>query len=349
VNTFTYNGLGLRVAKTDSTGQFALVSDGTSPASPVIADGAAVYTPGLSERRNGASFFRHDDLLGSLRFLTDSSEGVQCYRLFSGFGATVAASGAAWEPFGWAGAAGDQTDADTGLVLMGHRLYDSRLGRFISQDPAGDGDNWYAYCDNDPVNSMDPTGLSQMWGDFGFRADDQMSRGSSLWDGYRIDTYEKTRTGTVVSTTSPDGSVSHSTVWGPYSDPVLVNTTYLGGGHTMFAGETSLDGNPQALQLTKELAAADDGTAGTLSHTPNPLNSVQKAIQAAKDWLGKEVKAIKNEHGDRIFMNKAGTKKLRFDINHPNPHESPHAHIEELVNGKWKGVGQIYPKDVPPR
>ena len=161
VNTFTYNGLGLRVAKTDSTGQFAQVSDGTSPASPVIADGAAVYTPGLSERRNGASLFRHDDLLGSLRFLTDSSEGVQAYRLFSAFGSTVATSGAAWEPFGWAGDAGCQTDADTGLVLMGHRLYDSRLGRFLSQDPIGDGDNWYAYCGNSPVNATDPTGLSQ--------------------------------------------------------------------------------------------------------------------------------------------------------------------------------------------
>jgi len=188
VNIFSYNGLGLRVAKTDSTGQFALVSDGTSPASPVIADGAAVYTPGLSERRNGASLFRHDDLLGSLRFLTDSSEGVQAYRLFSGFGATVAASGAAWEPFGWAGAAGDQTDADTGLVLMGHRLYDSRLGRFISQDPAGDGDNWYRYAGNDPVNKTDPTGLATpLYNNLstGDVADGtgQMGFGSSLWTG----------------------------------------------------------------------------------------------------------------------------------------------------------------------
>ena len=160
VDTYTYNGLGLRVAKTDSTGQFAQVSDGTSPASPVIADGAAVYTPGLSECRNGASLFRHDDLLGSLRFLTDSNEGVQAYRLFSAFGSTVATSGAAWEPFGWAGDAGCQTDADTGLVLMGHRLYDSRLGRFLSQDPKRSGSNWYRYAGNDPLNKIDPSGLS---------------------------------------------------------------------------------------------------------------------------------------------------------------------------------------------
>ena len=29
----------------------------------------------------------------------------------------------------------------------------------MSQDPAGDGDNWYAYCGNDPVNGTDPSGL----------------------------------------------------------------------------------------------------------------------------------------------------------------------------------------------
>ena len=47
-DAFLYNGLGQRTAKTDSTGQYALVSDGASPAAPVLADGLTVYTPGLS-------------------------------------------------------------------------------------------------------------------------------------------------------------------------------------------------------------------------------------------------------------------------------------------------------------
>ena len=46
-DAFLYNGLGQRTAKTDSTGQYALVSDGASPAAPVLADGLTVYTPGL--------------------------------------------------------------------------------------------------------------------------------------------------------------------------------------------------------------------------------------------------------------------------------------------------------------
>jgi hypothetical protein len=31
-------------------------------------------------------------------------------------------------------------------------------GRFISEDPARDGANWFSYCGGDPVNSIDPHG-----------------------------------------------------------------------------------------------------------------------------------------------------------------------------------------------
>jgi RHS repeat-associated protein len=63
-------------------------------------------------------------------------------------------------PFGFAGQASYQTDNDTGLKLLGHRYYDSSTGRFISRDPIQDGDNWYAYCANDPINGLDANGQS---------------------------------------------------------------------------------------------------------------------------------------------------------------------------------------------
>ena len=55
------------------------------------------------------------------------------------------------------------TDLDASLVLMGHRYFDPRTGRFISQDPVGSGDNWYVYADNNPVNEIDPSGLYVTW------------------------------------------------------------------------------------------------------------------------------------------------------------------------------------------
>ena len=48
-------------------------------------------------------------------------------------------------------------------MLLGHRYYDASLGRFLSSDPAQAGSNWYAYCDNNPLVRVDPTGLIPFW------------------------------------------------------------------------------------------------------------------------------------------------------------------------------------------
>ena len=55
---------------------------------------------------------------------------------------------------------GEYTDLETGYVYLRARYYDPNLGRFISEDSAKDGYNWYVYCGNDPVNRVDPSGLS---------------------------------------------------------------------------------------------------------------------------------------------------------------------------------------------
>jgi hypothetical protein len=45
---------------------------------------------------------------------------------------------------------------------MRARHYDPTIGRFVSEDPKGDGNNWFAYCGNDPVNRVDETGNTEM-------------------------------------------------------------------------------------------------------------------------------------------------------------------------------------------
>ena len=62
-------------------------------------------------------------------------------------------------PFGFAGGL---YDPDTGLVRFGARDYDPFTGRWTSKDPilfAGAQANLYVYVGNDPVNSLDPSGL----------------------------------------------------------------------------------------------------------------------------------------------------------------------------------------------
>ena len=158
-NSFVYNGEDLRTKKTDSAGTKTYKTDGSSPASPVLSDGAATYTPGLSERRGTTSSFYHSDALGSTRGITGSTQTATDSTLYDGFGMTVSKTGTNPTPFGFVGASQYQSDTDSGLQLLGHRYYDPSIGRFLSVDPAQVGTNWYAYCDNNPLTGIDPEGL----------------------------------------------------------------------------------------------------------------------------------------------------------------------------------------------
>ncbi len=140
---------------TDSAGVHTYLCDGTSPGSPVLSDGFAVYTPGLSEHRNGASLYYANDQLGNLWTVDAAGKSQTFYEDTTAFGTMLSSAGTGTTPFKFGGGNGCQTDADTQMVLMGYRYYDARTGRFLSQDPIGDGDNWYAYADNSPTNEVD--------------------------------------------------------------------------------------------------------------------------------------------------------------------------------------------------
>ena len=47
----------------------------------------------------------------------------------------------------------------SGLYYFGGRYYDPEVGRWTAVDPAGDGLNWYAYSDNNPLRFIDTNGL----------------------------------------------------------------------------------------------------------------------------------------------------------------------------------------------
>jgi RHS repeat-associated protein len=53
---------------------------------------------------------------------------------------------------------GKMLTEETGLVYFGARWYDPEVGRWITPDPAEDGENWYAYCQSNPTNVVDPDG-----------------------------------------------------------------------------------------------------------------------------------------------------------------------------------------------
>jgi RHS repeat-associated protein len=58
------------------------------------------------------------------------------------------------------GYTGKPYDTTTGLYNYGYRDYQPEAARFTTADPVRDGNNWFAYVNNDPVNWVDPLGLS---------------------------------------------------------------------------------------------------------------------------------------------------------------------------------------------
>ena len=71
------------------------------------------------------------------------------------------------------------------------------------------------------------------------------------------------------------------------------------------------------------------------------------ASKQTQSWLDKNYEVITNKAGDKIFISKDGARRIRFDLNNPSPHKNPHAHVEELINGKWTKSGPVYTKNVP--
>jgi RHS repeat-associated protein len=55
---------------------------------------------------------------------------------------------------------GHRQDDESGLTYKRARYYEPTTGRFVSQDPAQDGSNWFVYCSKQPTNGGDPDGTT---------------------------------------------------------------------------------------------------------------------------------------------------------------------------------------------
>ncbi|XYH97782.1 RHS repeat-associated core domain-containing protein [Sorangium sp. So ce1128] len=127
----------------------------------------AVVTRGGAEP---GTRYVHVDHLGSVDALTDEDGDVIERRSYDPFGQRrnpvwgqpAPASFSSGTTRGFTGHEGDE---ELGLVNMRGRMYDPRIGRFLTTDPivqaplSGQSWNPYSYVGNDPLNHVDPSGF----------------------------------------------------------------------------------------------------------------------------------------------------------------------------------------------
>nr|MBA3753765.1 RHS repeat-associated core domain-containing protein [Nitrospira sp.] len=121
-----------------------------------------LYGPGpdqvLAEDVSGTTRWFIGDHQGSVRKVLND-DGTQVDSLdYDAFGKQTTGSGSATSPRHRY--TGQMFDTENDLAYFGHRFYDPKLGRFLNQDPAREGSNWYTYVRNNPVNATDPSGLA---------------------------------------------------------------------------------------------------------------------------------------------------------------------------------------------
>jgi RHS repeat-associated protein len=153
-----------------------------NPPPATVVERIYVYMNGqriaMEERKDGESkkYFFHNDHLGGTNVVTDEAGNQVKYAEYKPFGETKVEQGSLSVKRKFTG---KELDDSTGLYDYSARMYDAKIGRFISADPIEFSEesvkiesglslqefianpqrlNRYSYCLNNPLKYLDPTG-----------------------------------------------------------------------------------------------------------------------------------------------------------------------------------------------
>ena len=167
-----YDVDGVRVAQTVNGEETRFLIDTNHPYAEVLEE----YTPDgiikvsyvygnelISQERNEQQSFYHVDGLGSTRALSNNIGNVTDVYIYDAFGLILSSTGNTENSYLYAG---EQRDSNIGLDYLRARYLDVSPGRFVSRDPF-EGYltlpitlHRYLYAHNNPVNLVDPSGMT---------------------------------------------------------------------------------------------------------------------------------------------------------------------------------------------
>ena len=110
-----------------------------------------------SSNAGGRMSYLGKDIMGSVRSSTSGAGILEDRYEYDAFGQPYKGDLSGGMNLGYTG---KPYNSSTGLYDYGFRDYKPQAARFTTVDPIRDGNNWFAYVNNDPVNWIDPWGLS---------------------------------------------------------------------------------------------------------------------------------------------------------------------------------------------
>jgi len=156
--TYEYDGDGHRTAKVVNGTRTDYIWDGdyivaetTNGVTTAYIRGNKLHFSKTGDTKKYYLYNGHGDVVQ----LLDSNYNVVTEYMYDAFGNQLTET-TDTNPFRYCG---EYYDAETGLIYLRNRYYDTSVGRFISENPIRDGLNWYVYCGNNPVSFVDPLGL----------------------------------------------------------------------------------------------------------------------------------------------------------------------------------------------
>ncbi|MDO3380753.1 RHS repeat-associated core domain-containing protein [Gilvimarinus algae] len=165
---YQHNGKGERVVKAAGGNTIHFVYDlmgniiATANGAGVV-QREYVYVNGerlalLQESPTQATYFYHNDHLGTSKALTNASGTVVWQADYTPFGELTETVSIVEQPFRFPG---QYFDEETGLYYNYFRDYDPGLGRYVQSDPIGleGGINTYGYVEGNPLSKFDILGL----------------------------------------------------------------------------------------------------------------------------------------------------------------------------------------------
>ena len=156
-----YDGEGLRAELEENGRLVAFIFNGDKVVSEKTDNNTIRYIRGyelISSDSAAAKTYYHyaSDELGSTTHVTDENGNVYNYYEYDAFGNFLTKAENIPNRFCFTG---EQYDPLTSQYYLRARFYNPAIGRFLNEDTYyGDGLNLYAYCHNNPVGYVDPSG-----------------------------------------------------------------------------------------------------------------------------------------------------------------------------------------------